>query len=68
MSIYYLILLNSTLLKIWNKNIYVKVVHKLLNIKKYIPDGAFDDDTQKFITFSTPLDVPIRGYTRICKI
>ena len=30
-----------------------------LNIKKYIIDGVFDDDTQKFITYSMPLDVPL---------
>ena len=30
-----------------------------LNIKKYIIDGTFDDDTQKFITYSMPMDVPL---------
>ena len=27
-----------------------------LNIKKYILDGVFDDETQKFITYSMPMD------------
>jgi hypothetical protein len=27
-----------------------------LNIKKYITDGKFDDSTQKFVVFATPLD------------
>lgn len=30
-----------------------------LNIKKYIIDGVFDDDTQKFITYSMPMEVPL---------
>lgn len=30
-----------------------------LNIKKYITDGVFDDDTQRFITYSMPMDVPL---------
>lgn len=30
-----------------------------LNIKKYITDGVFDDDTQKFITFSTAMEIPL---------
>lgn len=30
-----------------------------LNIKKYITDGAFDDETQKFVTYSMPMDVPL---------
>lgn len=30
-----------------------------LNIKKYIIDGVFDDDTQKFVTFSMPMEVPL---------
>ncbi|AYV84838.1 MAG: hypothetical protein Hyperionvirus43_1, partial [Hyperionvirus sp.] len=28
-----------------------------LNIKRYITDGVFDDDTERFITFSTPMEV-----------
>ena len=31
----------------------------LLNIKKYIIDGVFDDDTERFITFSMPMEVPL---------
>lgn len=30
-----------------------------LNIKKYVADGSFDDDTHSFITYSTPLDTPL---------
>lgn len=30
-----------------------------LNIKKYIIDGTFDDATQKFVTYSMPMDVPL---------
>jgi len=30
-----------------------------LNIKKYIIDGTFDDATQKFITYSMPMDIPL---------
>lgn len=30
-----------------------------LNIKKYVLDGTFDDDSQKFIAFATPLDIPL---------
>jgi len=30
-----------------------------LNIKKYIMDGVFDDDTQRFITYSMPMEVPL---------
>lgn len=30
-----------------------------LNIRKYITDGVFDDDTQKFVTFSMPMEVPL---------
>ena len=30
-----------------------------LNIKKYILDGAFDDSTQKFITYSMPMDISL---------
>ena len=30
-----------------------------LNIKKYIIDGVFDDDTQKFVTYSMPMEVPL---------
>jgi hypothetical protein len=30
-----------------------------LNIKKYVADGSFDDETHTFITYSTPLDTPI---------
>lgn len=30
-----------------------------LNIKKFIIDGTFDDATQKFVTYSMPMDVPL---------
>jgi hypothetical protein len=30
-----------------------------LNIKKYILDGAFDDESQKFVTFGTPMSIPL---------
>lgn len=30
-----------------------------INIKKYITDGVFDDDTQKFVTYSAPMEVPL---------
>lgn len=30
-----------------------------LNTKKYIIDGVFDDETQKFITYSMPMEVPL---------
>jgi hypothetical protein len=30
-----------------------------LNIRKYIIDGVFDDATQKFVTYSMPMDVPL---------
>lgn len=30
-----------------------------LNIRKYIIDGVFDDDTQRFVTFSMPMDIPL---------
>lgn len=30
-----------------------------LNMKKYIIDGVFDDDTQKFVTYSMPMDIPL---------
>jgi hypothetical protein len=31
----------------------------LLNIKKFVMDGSWDDDTQRFITYSMPMDVPL---------
>lgn len=31
-----------------------------LNIKKYILDGVFDDDSQRFITYSMPMEVDLR--------
>jgi len=31
----------------------------LLNIKKYIIDGTYDDETQRYVTFSMPMDVPL---------
>ena len=31
----------------------------LLNIKKYIIDGEYDGDTQKFVTYSMPMEVPL---------
>lgn len=30
-----------------------------LNIKKYVADGSFDDDTHSFITYSTPLETSL---------
>jgi hypothetical protein len=30
-----------------------------LNIKKYVTDGVFDDETQRFITFGSNMDVPL---------
>lgn len=30
-----------------------------LNLKKYIIDGVFDDDSQKFVTFSMPMEVAL---------
>jgi hypothetical protein len=30
-----------------------------LNIKRYIIDGVYDDDTERFITFSMPMEVPL---------
>jgi len=30
-----------------------------INIKKYITDGVFDNDTQKFITYGTPMEIPL---------
>lgn len=30
-----------------------------LNIKKFIIDGVFDDDSERFITFAMPMDVPL---------
>lgn len=30
-----------------------------LNIKKFIIDGVFDDDTERFITLSMPMEVPL---------
>jgi len=30
-----------------------------LNIKKYVADGTFDNDTQRFITYSMPMEVPL---------
>jgi len=30
-----------------------------LNIKKFITDGVYDDEADRFITFSTPMDVPL---------
>lgn len=30
-----------------------------LNIKKFILDGSFDDNTQKFITYSSPMDIAL---------
>jgi ribosomal protein L17 len=30
-----------------------------LNISKYARDGSFDDDTQKFITYSMPMEIPL---------
>lgn len=30
-----------------------------LNIKKYVIDGIYDDDTERFIQFSTPMEVPL---------
>lgn len=30
-----------------------------LNMKKYIIDGVFDDETQKFVTYSMPMEVPL---------
>ena len=31
----------------------------LINIKKYITDGEYDNDMQKFVTYSTPMEVPL---------
>jgi hypothetical protein len=33
-----------------------------INIKKYILDGAFDNNTQSFVTFSVQLDVPLEDF------
>jgi len=30
-----------------------------IDIKKYVTDGIFDDETQRFITFSRPMEVPL---------
>lgn len=30
-----------------------------LNIKKYVADGTFDNDTQRFITYSMPMEIPL---------
>lgn len=30
-----------------------------LNIKKYVTDGTFDNDTQRFITYSMPMEIPL---------
>ncbi len=30
-----------------------------LELKKFIADGVFDDDKQKFITFSSPMEIPL---------
>ena len=30
-----------------------------LNIKKYIVDGVFDDDTQRFVSYGTVMDIPL---------
>lgn len=30
-----------------------------INIKNYIMDGTFDDDTKRFITYSSPIDIPL---------
>lgn len=38
-----------------------------LNIKKYIIDGAFDSETQKFITYSMPMDVPLEDIMEYSK-
>ncbi|AYV75748.1 MAG: hypothetical protein Terrestrivirus3_17 [Terrestrivirus sp.] len=38
-----------------------------LNIKKFILDGTFDDETQRFITFSMPLDVPLEEIPEYAK-
>jgi hypothetical protein len=32
-----------------------------LNIKKFVTDGVFDDDSQRFITFSMPMEVPLES-------
>ena len=43
-----------------NENEYIcKSCFGLLNIKKFIEDGAYDKNTGKFVTFSSPIEVPL---------
>jgi len=39
----------------------------LINIKKYILDGVYDNDTHHFITFSTPMEVPLEDIPEYAK-
>lgn len=36
-----------------------KSCNNLLNIKKFIVDGAFDDDQGKYVLFSMPMEIPL---------
>lgn len=43
-----------------NEQDYVcKSCGTLINLKKYILEGSYDDDTQKYVTFSTPMEVSL---------
>lgn len=42
-----------------NQDFVCKSCSTLLNIKKYIIDGEYDNDTQRFVTYSMPMEVPL---------
>jgi hypothetical protein len=50
-----------------NGDFICKSCSGLLNIKKFILDGAFDDDTQKFVTFSMPMNVSLEDIPEYAK-
>lgn len=38
-----------------------------LNIKKYVSDGTFDNDTKRFITYSVPMEIPLEEVPEYAK-
>jgi hypothetical protein len=54
--------------KINNENEFVcKSCGTLLNIKNYITDGEYNNDTQKFVSFGMPLNVPLEDIQEYSK-
>jgi hypothetical protein len=50
---------NQYVLENHNQDYVCKSCGTQLNIKKYITDGVFDNDSEKFVTFSMPMEIPL---------